>query len=383
MKKLILILVSIAASAVFAAVTIRDTSRSFEFGGGGAIISTDGSGMWTASADVSWLTITTTSGNAGKGVPYLVEANNTADVRVGHITVAGNVYTVTQSGRMVELSPAKVEVGSDETSGEIALVTDANVTWTVRSVEKWITVSPLNGTGPATLTYTIQPFDGVGSRSGSITVGSQTIPVTQTGIDVNLSPVSTNVSYTVTMIPVIVDAMADQTWTVKQNDSWLSIVDAGTGRGGSQVMLCAAENPSYEKRTGTVSIGTGKVTVTQDGTSDLSFKILPEVATASPLGAFGNVAVYATPDATWTAESLADWIHISSGEAGAGNGNVKYVANANLDLTPRTGQIKFTPPAVVPDVDLYRGLLLIQTLLLLPELSFFLASLIASLSRRL
>lgn len=357
MKKLILILVSIAASAVFAAVTIRDTSRSFEFGGGGAIISTDGSGTWTASADVSWLTITTTSGNAGKGVPYLVAANNSADVRVGHITVAGNVYTVTQNGRMVELSPATVEVGSEGASGEIALVTDANVTWTVRSAEGWITILPANGIGPGTLTYTIQPFDGVGSRSGSITVGSQTIPVTQTGIDVNLTPVSTNVPYTVTMIPVIVDAMADQAWTVKQNDSWLSIVDAGTGRGGSQVMLCAAENPSYEKRTGTVSIGTGKVTVIQDGTSDLSFKILPEVATASPLGAFGNVAVYATPDATWTAESLADWIHISSGEAGAGNGNVKYVANANLDLSSRTGQIKFTPPAFVPDVDLYRGLL--------------------------
>lgn len=159
------------------------------------------------------------------------------------------------------------------------------------------------------------------------------------------------------MIPVFVDAMADQAWTVKQNDSWLSIVDAGTGRGGSQVMLCAAENPSCEKRTGTVSIGMGKVTVAQDGTSDLSFKILPEVATASPLGAFGNVAVYATPDAIWTADSLADWIHISSGEVGAGNGNVKYVANANLDLMPRTGQIRFTPPAAVPDVDLYRGLL--------------------------
>lgn len=148
-------LIVLCAFVSHAAVTIRDTSRSFESTGGGAIISTDGSGSWTATADVSWLKVTTTSGNAGKGVPYLVTANNSADVRVGHITVAGNVYTVTQSGRMVELSPAAVEVGSEETSGEIALVTDANVTWSVRSAEKWITVSPLNGTGPATLAYRI------------------------------------------------------------------------------------------------------------------------------------------------------------------------------------------------------------------------------------
>lgn len=351
------LLIVLCALVSHAAVTIRDTSRSFESTGGGAIISTDGSGSWTASADVSWLKITTTSGNAGKGVPYLVEANNSADVRVGHITVAGNVYTVTQSGRAVDLTPATIEVEGENTSGEIALVTGANVSWAVRVTEEWIDVSPVNGTGPATLTYAIQPFSGVGSRSGTITVGSQTIPVTQTGIDVNLRPGSTNVPYTVTMIPVIVEAGADQVWAVKQNDPWLSIVDAGTGRGGSQVMLCAAENPSFEKRTGTVSIGSGKITVIQDGTSDVSFKILPEVATASPLGAFGNVAVYATPDASWTAESLVDWIHISNGESGAGNGNVKFVANANLDLVPRIGQIRFTPPVVVPDVDLYRGLL--------------------------
>ena len=357
MKKIILILASIVASAAFAAITISPASRSFDAKGGGAIISTSGDGTWTAVADVDWLTVSSASGNAGKGCAYLVEANNTADVRVGHITVSGNTYTVTQEGRSVELVPASVEVGSEESSGEITIATDANVSWTVRPNDSWISVSPTTGTGPAVLTYSIQAFDGVGSRSGTITVGSQTVSVTQSGIDVNLTPTVTNVSYTVTLIPVIVDAMAETTWTVKPNDSWLSVIDPGTGRGGSQVMIAAAENPSFEKRTGTVSIGTGKITVIQEGTSDLSFKILPEVATASPLGAFGNVAVYATPDATWTAESLADWIHISSGGEGAGNGNVKYVANSNPELTPRTGQIKFTPPAFVPDVDLYRGLL--------------------------
>ena len=348
---------AMVAHAAVAAITISPSSRSFEFGGGGAIISTSGDGTWSAVSDSDWLTVSIASGNAGKGCAYLVTANNTADVRVGHITVSGNIYTVTQSGRSVDLTPASIEIGAEETSGEITLTTDANVSWTVRSNDGWISVSPATGEGPAVLTYTIQPFDGVGSRSGTITVGSQTVPVTQTGIDVNLTPTVTNVPYTVTLIPVIVDAMAETAWTVKPNATWISVVDPGTGHGGSQVMIAAAENPSFEKRTGTVSIGTGKITVIQDGTSDLSFKILPEVATAFPLGAFGNVAVYATPDATWIAESLADWIHISSGTEGAGNGNVKYVANSNPELTPRTGQIKFTPPAVVPELDLYRGLL--------------------------
>ena len=356
-KTSILAALLVAFMSAFAAINIDPVSRSFEFSGGGAIISTSGEGTWSAVSDVDWLTVSIASGNAGKGCAYLVEANNTADVRVGHITVSGNIYTVTQSGRSVELAPASIEVDSAGGSGEIAVTTDANVSWTVRANDSWITVSPKAGMGAAVLTYSIQHFDGVGGRSGTIAVGSQTIAVTQTGIDVNLTPNVTNVPYTVTLIPVIVDAMAETAWTVKANDPWLSVVDAGTGRGGSQVMIAAAENPSFEKRTGTVSIGTGKITVVQDGTSDLSFKILPEVATASPLGAFGNVAVYATPDATWTAESLVDWLHISSGAEGAGNGNVKYVVNSNPDLTPRTGVIRFTPPAYIPDVDPTRGLL--------------------------
>ena len=56
--------------------------------------------------------------------------------------------------------------------------------------------------------------------------------------------------------------------------------------------------------------------------------IIPDEATANPIGAFGNVAVLATPDAAWTANSLSPWIVISDGASGAGNGNIEYVASA-------------------------------------------------------
>lgn len=107
-----------------------------------------------------------------------------------------------------------------------------------------------------------------------------------------------------------------------------------------------------------MTIGSAEFTVIQTGTDDVNFKILPEVATASPRGAFANVAVYATPDASWTAESMDSWIKITEGASGAGNGNVKYVTMSNPELEARTGHIKFIPPVAVPDLDLYSGMIL-------------------------
>lgn len=47
---------------------------------------------------------------------------------------------------------------------------------------------------------------------------------------------------------------------------------------------------------------------------------------------------------------------LSSGSAGAGNGNIQYVVSANPDLTPRTGRIRVNPPVYVPAVDLTKQL---------------------------
>ena len=345
------------AFACLADIVISPTSIDYAVGGGGAAIKTSGTGSWTATTDVAWITIVKPSGNAGVSCTYLVSKNNGADTRTGHITIAGNVYTVTQKGCPVTLTPSNINVGKNGTSGVITASMDAGVDWTAEVSDSWITATPNSGSGAAEISYTVEAYNEVGSRIGSIRIGSEKFMINQTGIDVTLSPAVTNITKDVCVVPLQVVAMQNTNWKVVPNVPWISVMDAGNGYGGSQVTLAVAENPSFEKRTGTVSIGSAVFTVIQSGTDDVNFKILPEVATASPKGAFANVAVYATPDASWTAESLDSWIKIASGDAGQGNGNVKYVTMSNPELEPRTGKIKFTPPVYTPELDLYSGLL--------------------------
>ena len=345
------------AFACLADIVISPTSIDYAVGGGGAAIKTSGTGSWTATTDVAWITIVKPSGNAGVSCTYLVSKNNGADTRTGHITIAGNVYTVTQKGCPVTLTPSNINVGKNGASGVITASMDAGVDWTAEVSDSWITATPNYGSGAAEISYTVEAYNEVGSRIGSIRIGSEKFMINQTGIDVTLSPAITNISKDVCVVPLQVVAMQNTNWEVIPNVTWISVMDAGNGYGGSQVTLAVAENPSFEKRTGTVSIGSAVFTVIQSGTDDVNFKILPEVATASPKGAFANVAVYATPDASWTAESLDSWIKIASGDIGQGNGNVKYVTMSNPELEPRTGKIKFTPPVYTPELDLYSGLL--------------------------
>lgn len=341
----------------FAAVTITTTSKTFAKEGGAASISTGGTGSWTATTDAAWISFNRASGEAGVSCVYVVSANYSADTRSAVIDIAGNVYTVTQTGYTAVISPESATADYTGKNGTITVTVDAGVAWTATPNCSWLSVSPSSGTSSGSVTYTVAAYSGgTTTRTGSITIAGKTFSVSQTGTDVTLSPESVVRDYAAGVFEVEVAALSSTSWTITPNASWISVVDPGYGYGNATVMIAVGENPSVAARTGTVEIGSKTLTVTQKGMVNPTLSITPTEAEASPLGAYGNVAVYATPDAAWTAESLSPWITISDGATGAGNGNIRYVAAANPTLFERTGRIKVTPPAVEPEVDYLAGL---------------------------
>jgi hypothetical protein len=93
-----------------------------------------------------------------------------------------------------------------------------------------------------------------------------------------------------------------------------------------------------------VTIGTETFTVTQEGRTDLAFSVSPVSSEASVEGAYGLVAVTATPDLSWTAKSGVNWVTlVATTASGAGNGNIVYSASPNSTLYNRTGTITVTP----------------------------------------
>ncbi len=347
----------ILSSAVWAQVTIDPPTRSFTKDGGGGSILTSGTGTWSATTTASWLTITPrTTGSAGTSCIYVVNSNLSADARQGVINIAGTTHTVTQLGYTATLSPTSATVNLAGGAKTVSITTSAGVSWTATTSTPWITVNSPSGIGSGTVTYTVANYSGVVTRTGSVLIGGQAFSVSQTGTDVNIAPYSSDKAYSSDIVTVEVAALSATNWNVTSNSSWISVVDPGAKKGNSTVFLAISTNPSFLERTGTVTIGSATFTIRQSGTPFPQLDILPKTATAEPTGAFANIAVIATPDAPWTAESLTPWI-IASGTSGAGNGNISYVASANPTLSPRTGTVRVYAPAVLPKIDLTQSLL--------------------------
>jgi hypothetical protein len=352
------LIVLVSAVVAHAQVNIDPPTRSFTKEGGGGSILTSGSGTWNASTTASWLTITPrTSATAGTSCIYTVAANFSADTRQGVILIDDKEHTVTQTGYTATISPTSATRDLSGGSGTIAITVAPGVSWTATSNAEWATVSPAAGVSSGSVAFSVAPYTGVTTRTATLTIAGRSFTISQTGADVNITPREVEKAYSSDIIQVQVSALATTTWNVTPNASWISVIDPGNKFGDSTLTLAVGTNPSYLERTGTVTIGSATFTIRQSGTPNPVLDILPKEATADPVGAFGNIAVLATPDGPWTAESLSPWIVISQGASGSGNGNIQYVASANPGLTERVGTIQVTPPVYQPKIDLTRGLI--------------------------
>ena len=326
------------------ALSITPATRKFGVDGGSGAIVTSGSGMWKATTGAEWITLVATRGRAGYPVVYMVGAATDVEPRTGVVSVNGQWHTVTQDGRGASISPASATFETDGGTGTVSVTAPERTVWQARANCSWLKVGTSGGTGPGTLEYTVEAFREVKTRQGTLTVAGNTFTVFQTGRRMQLESTDATRDYLTYVIPITVEALSDTVWAVKPNASWISVVDAGNGKGSDQVTIAIAENPSWKARTGTVTIGTETFTVTQEGRTALEFGIAPEATTASVNGANGVIAVLATPDLPWSAESQANWLTIYPPTAsGAGNGNVVYSASPNPTLYDRTGSIVVTP----------------------------------------
>ena len=326
-------------------IAITPVTRSMEQTGGTAAINTSGSGTWKASVSDNWILLTSSSGTAGYPVGYTVSANNNVETRIGYVYVSGYTHTITQSGLGATLGSYSAEFERAGGSGSVQVNAPSGKTWHAKSNASWITVSASSGTGTRALNFTVAPYDEVSTRSGTLTVADNTFTVYQTGRRMQLKSYSATTDYFAETIKIRVNALASTEWSVGVSADWMTVTDVGNGRGGDEVKVAITENPSYNQRSGTVTIGTEAFSVTQLGRTSLVFKINPtEVATFGLDGASGErIAVSATPDLGWTASSSADWIELYSGySSGSGNGSVVYKVKPNPTLYPRSGAITVT-----------------------------------------
>ncbi len=118
--------------------TLSPISQSYtSSGGAGSVTVTSQSGCsWTAASGASWITITSGSAGSGTGAVYYSVAPKTdAGSRTGTMTVAGQTFTVTQSGvtstTNYTITASAATGGTISPSGSVSVPAGGSVTFTI------------------------------------------------------------------------------------------------------------------------------------------------------------------------------------------------------------------------------------------------------------
>ncbi len=154
---------------------------------GSFAMSTGAGCAWTAVSQAPWITVTAGAAGTGPGtVSYSATANSATSARSGTILAAGWNFTLLQSGQApactFTISPTQRTVPWTATSISVTVGAQPGCAWTATSPASWALVTAgASGTGPGTVTITVNKYTGLSNRSATLTIAGQKFLLTQTG----------------------------------------------------------------------------------------------------------------------------------------------------------------------------------------------------------
>jgi uncharacterized repeat protein (TIGR03803 family) len=258
--------------------SINSTNVVFDAAGGSGSVSVTASNgcTWTAASNDGFIKITSGSSGSGNGtVHYSVAANTSTNGLTGTMTIADQTLTVTQSDVSVEsctytLHATSVTLAAKGGSKNVSVkVKGTDCSWTAVSNDPFITItSGSNVTGNGKVVYSVPGNTNNTALTGTMTIAGQTFTVNQAagGCTFKLSPKAGKIKATGGSATVKVKPnLSDCAWTAVSNDSFITIMDGGTGLGKGTVSYTVPANTNTTALTGSITIDGETFTVTQSG----------------------------------------------------------------------------------------------------------------------
>jgi hypothetical protein len=115
---------------------------------------------------------------------FRIDYNEVTDrkIQFGYYTIAYTGYAAVQNTCSYSISPTAVTVTYSGGYANVSVTSQSGCSWTAVSNAKWITVSSgANGTGNATVRYSVKANNTTASRTGTLTIAGKTFTVTQKG----------------------------------------------------------------------------------------------------------------------------------------------------------------------------------------------------------
>jgi hypothetical protein len=247
---------------------------------------------------------------------------------------SGGVLVATTGSAGFYLTPQSASYPVDGGSGSVTVSSLGDDAFSATSNDAWITVTAgASGSGGGTVAYTVDANPTESARTGTLTIGGQTVTITQAApqtCTVTLSPVSASFVAAGGTGSVTVSAPAGCAWTAQSGASWITINGSGSGSGSGTVAYIVAANPSTDSRTGTLTIDGQTVTITQNGaTPSCSYSLNAYSKSFTAAGGTQSVTISTAAGCSWTAVSNVSWISITGATSGSGSGSTQYSVAVN------------------------------------------------------
>jgi 6-phosphogluconolactonase (cycloisomerase 2 family) len=184
----------------------------------------------------------------------------------------------------------------------------------------------------------------IGTARGAATPNAGDLPDTGS-CTYTISPKSTTLSYKGGAVTVKVTAKGAASCPapdISQDGDWIGLSPLTFNANKGTLKLTVPGYNSSILRTGTVSVGSNTLTVTQDG-EPCSLALGASSSDLFPKnGGTGQFEVIATPaDCAWTVapSGSSSWVGVTSSKSGAGTGNVAYTVGPNGGKAVRNGTV--------------------------------------------
>lgn len=321
-------------------------------------LSMDATSSWTLTGTSYLTTLLDSSGVSGTSVTnitgngYNVYYDSSA---AGNSYLGGLTYSLVNGGQLLPkgstgtctyaASPSATSFLSSGGSGTVTVTTDTGCSWTATSSAAWLTITTgSSGSGSGTVSFTVAANPAASTRSTTLTVGGQTIGITQAAAAAVCSYTATA---SATSFPspggngtVAVTTGTGCSWTAISGATWLTITSGSSGSGGGTVLFTVSANTTTSSRTANIVIAGQIIPITQSAASSAcTVSLSASSATFHSPGGTGTLFITTGSGCTWTATSSSSWIVITGGSGGTGSGTITYQVSANATSATRTGNL--------------------------------------------
>lgn len=250
--------------------------------------------------------------------------------------LAGGWIAAAQDPPRLEVTPAEVQVSGAGGTGTVAV--RSNVSWHTSSNASWIVVSPADGTGDGTVTYTVEPNPNTTPRNGDFMVDvpnllhyivvhqeARGVLAIDPGL-VTLPKEGGSASIAVT---------ATGPWTATASDLWITITSGASGNGNGTVQFRVPANTGGW-RDGSIHFSETSLytRVEQNeaegggGGGGNQLTVTPDPLIVPPEGGEFTVQVHAT--GAWTATPEPDHV-VMDAVTHTGDGELTFTVRPNLN----------------------------------------------------